>query len=77
MTALLYAARDGHLDSVKLFVAANVDVNQTEANGIAPLLMAITNAHFDVAEFLLDHGASVIARRLWRCLRSCSNAAPT
>jgi len=65
MTALLYAARDGHLDSVKLFVAAKVDVNQPEANGVAPLLMAITNAHFDVAEFLLAHGASVNTPDWW------------
>jgi len=65
MTALLYAARDGRLDSAKVFVAAKTDVNQTEANGITPLLMAITNDHVDVARFLLDHGAAVNAADWW------------
>jgi ankyrin repeat protein len=65
MTALLYAARDGRLDSAKVFVAAKADVNQTEANGITPLLMAITNDHVDVARFLLDRGAGVNTADWW------------
>jgi ankyrin repeat protein len=65
MSALLYAARDGHLDSVKIFVDAKADVNQTEANGITPLLISITNAHFDVARYLLDHGAPVNTADWW------------
>jgi ankyrin repeat protein len=59
LTPLLYAARDGRLDSTKLLVAAKADINQTEVNGITPLLMAITNDHIDVARFLLDQGAGV------------------
>ena len=58
-------ARDGRLDSVKLFVAAKADVNQTEANGVTPLLIAIANAHFDVARFLLDHGTPVNTADWW------------
>ncbi len=69
MSALLYAARDGRLDSAKLFLAASIaaraDVNQTEANGITPLLMAITNDHVDVAQFLLDRGAAVNTADWW------------
>ena len=65
MTALLYAARDGRLDSAKLLVEAKADVNQTEANGVTPLLIAIANAHFDVARFLLDHGAAVNTADWW------------
>ncbi len=65
MTALLYAARDGRLDAVKLFVDGKADVNQTEANGVTPLMIAIANAHFDVAGFLLDHGATVNQADWW------------
>jgi uncharacterized protein len=65
MSPLLYAARDGRLDSARVFLAAKADVNQTEANGITPLLMAITNDHVDVARFLLDQGASVNAADWW------------
>jgi len=70
MTALLYAARDGRLDSVKLFVEGyagvnKADVNQPEANGVTPLMIAIVNAHFDVARYLLDHGATVNTADWW------------
>jgi uncharacterized protein len=65
MTALLYAARDGRLDTAKLLVEAKADVSQTEANGVTPLLIAIANAHFDVARFLLDHGAAVNTADWW------------
>ena len=65
MSPLLYAARDGRLDSARLLVAAKADVNQTEANGITPLLMAITNDHVDVARFLLDQGGGVNTADWW------------
>jgi ankyrin len=65
MSALLYAARDGHLDSVRIFVEGRADLNQTEANGVTPLLIAIGNAHFDVARYLLDHGAPVNTADWW------------
>jgi ankyrin repeat protein len=57
MSALLYAARDGRLDIVKQLIAAKADVNQPEANGITPLLMAIGNDHPEVALYLLGQGA--------------------
>ena len=65
MSPLLYAARDGRLDSARLLVAAKADVHQTEANGIAPLLMAITNDHVEVARFLLDQGGGVNTADWW------------
>jgi ankyrin repeat protein len=61
MTALLYAARDGRIEIARTLIAANANVNQVEANGVSPLLMAITNNHIDVARLLLDHGADVNA----------------
>ena len=42
-----------------MLVAAGADLNQTDPNGITPLLMAITNNHMDVARFLIDQGAEI------------------
>jgi ankyrin repeat protein len=42
-----------------MLVAAGADVNQTDPNGLTPLLMAITNNHMEVARFTIDHGAGI------------------
>jgi len=65
MTALLYAARDGRIDIARTLIAANANVNQVEANGVSPALMAIANNHIDVARLLLDHGADVKTTDWW------------
>jgi ankyrin repeat protein len=65
MSALLYASRDGRLDSVTALVAAKADVNQSDTNGITPMLMAITNNHLDVAKFLLEKGADPNGTDWW------------
>jgi len=59
LSPLLYAARDGRLETMRILVAGGADVNQTDANLITPLLMATTNNHVDVARFLIDHGADI------------------
>lgn len=53
MTALLYAARDGHEEVASLLIEAGADVGRAEANGIAPLLMAVLNNHRAIAMQLL------------------------
>jgi ankyrin repeat protein len=65
MTALLYAARDGHLQLARLLLDSKADVNLAEANAISPLLMAITNDHMDVARLLVERGADVNAADFW------------
>ena len=65
MTALLYAARDGALESAQMLIAAKAQVNQGEANGITPLSIAIANGNLDLAKFLLDHGADANATDFW------------
>ena len=57
MTALHYAAREGHLETVRALLEAGVDLNIVNGDKFTPLVMAITNGHFEVAKFLLDHGA--------------------
>jgi uncharacterized protein len=65
LSALHYAARDGYFDIVRTLVAAHADVNQFEANGISPMLSAISNDHVDIAQYLLDHGADPNPFDVW------------
>ena len=58
MTALHYAARDGHSDVVSRLLEAGADVNQiTVGDGSTALLVAIINGNFDLAMMLLGVGA--------------------
>jgi len=61
MTPLLYAARDGRIESAKVLLAAGAEMDHADANGVTPLLMAITNNHVDMARYLIDQGANVKA----------------
>jgi ankyrin repeat protein len=61
MTPLHYAAREGHTAVAALLVGAGARVDQPEANGVRPLLLAIMNDHADTARFLIEHGADVNA----------------
>jgi ankyrin repeat protein len=58
MTALHFAARDGQKDAVRALVEAGADVNKVSpGDKSTPLVIAITNGHYDVAKYLADHGA--------------------
>jgi len=58
MTALMFAAQQGDLESVKMLVAAGARVNETTPEPSSSVLMfAAHNDHGDVAMFLLDNGA--------------------
>jgi ankyrin repeat protein len=59
LSPLLYAARDGRLESAKLLVDAGAQIEQKDPNGITPLLMSITNNHMNVARFLIERGADI------------------
>jgi ankyrin repeat protein len=61
MTPLLYAARDGRADTVRMLLEAGANINQADANDITPLIAAITNNHPDVARVLIDQGADIKA----------------
>lgn len=58
LTALLYAARQGCLACVEHLVKAGADPDLADPKGVTPLIMAITNFNFDVAAWLLEHGAN-------------------
>jgi ankyrin repeat protein len=58
MTPLLFAARQGHIDTARTLLDAGVDVNQTKVgDATSPLLLATINGHYDLAKVLLDRGA--------------------
>ncbi|HXG90513.1 MAG TPA: ankyrin repeat domain-containing protein [Vicinamibacterales bacterium] len=58
MTALLFAAREGHADAAHALLGVGADVNQPrDGDQTTPLLMATINGHFDLAKALLDKGA--------------------
>ena len=58
MTALLFAARDGHLDAVRALVEGGANVDQVAGGeGSSPMVIAIANGHYTVAKYLLDSGA--------------------
>jgi ankyrin repeat protein len=58
LTALLFAVRQGYLESTNALLAAGADVNHLSAGDkTSPLLMAVINGHFDLALHLLGKGA--------------------
>jgi ankyrin repeat protein len=58
MTALHFAARQGFAGTVKALVDGGADLNQPNAGDrTTPLVIAIINGHFDLAEYLLEKGA--------------------
>ena len=58
MTALLFAARDGHIEAVRALVAHGADVDQVSGgDGSSPMVIAIANGHYSVAQFFLDQFA--------------------
>jgi ankyrin repeat protein len=60
-TPLLYAAREGHMEVVKLLLSAGAEIEKSDANGVTPLLMAILNDRLALATFLIETGANVKA----------------
>ena len=57
LTPLLFAAREGALASLQILAKAGTDLNLTEPDGNNALVMALINAHYDAAAFLLEAGA--------------------
>lgn len=56
-TALLFAVRAGALDAVRALLDAGADVDDTLSDGQSALVIAAANAHWELADYLLDRGA--------------------
>jgi ankyrin repeat protein len=57
LTPLLFATREGNLESVKALLEAGVDVNQQSEYGWTALLTATQNRYYELGVFLLERGA--------------------
>jgi uncharacterized protein len=58
MTALLFAARQNDRKSAELLLKAGADINLGAQDGTSPILVAVMNGHYSLANFLLEKGAN-------------------
>ena len=56
-TPLLFAARQGALETARVLVASGANVHEIAPAGSNALLIAISNYHYELAAFLVDSGA--------------------
>jgi ankyrin repeat protein len=57
LTALVFAAREGDIESARALLDAGAPVNQTTEYSWTPLLTAINNRNYQLAKLLLERGA--------------------
>lgn len=57
LTPLLLAAREGAVDATRALIEAGTDLDVADPDGTSPLVMAIINAHYEVASVLSAGGA--------------------
>jgi ankyrin repeat protein len=56
-SALLFAVRAGSLDAARALLDAGADANESLLDGTSALVLAATNAHYELAGLLLERGA--------------------
>jgi ankyrin repeat protein len=56
-TPLMYAARQGSLETARTLADAGANLNLTDPDGSTALLLAIINSHYDTAALLTEKGA--------------------
>jgi ankyrin repeat protein len=54
---IMFAAREGCVECVKVLLDAKADPNQADPDGVTPIVNSLMNGHTDVAAYLVDHGA--------------------
>jgi ankyrin repeat protein/mono/diheme cytochrome c family protein len=57
-TPFMFAVRAGHLETVRTFLDLGADVNEQMPDGTAALVLAVINAHYELASVLLERGAN-------------------
>ncbi len=55
-TALLFAVRAGQIDAVRTLVEAGADIHDELPDGTGAVILAATNAHYELALYLVDQG---------------------
>ena len=56
-SALLFAVRAGSVDAARALLDAGADANEALLDGTSALVLAATNAHYEVGALLLERGA--------------------
>jgi uncharacterized protein len=59
LTPLMFAAREGDVESARILVAGGADVNATDGDGKDALGLAIFNGNYELASFLVDNHSKV------------------
>jgi ankyrin repeat protein len=57
-SAFMFAVRAGQKEAAEVLLSAGADVNDTVSDGETALIIACANAHWEVANLLLDKGAN-------------------
>jgi len=58
-TALMVAARDGHIQTIKSLLAAGADLNIQDTLGETALMKAASNGYQEIVQRLLESGADI------------------
>jgi ankyrin repeat protein len=58
-TPLMYAAREGAVQSARVLAESGADLDATDPDGTSALVFAIINGHYDVAAVLIEYGANL------------------
>ena len=59
LTALMLAARQGHIDVARALVKAGAPLDHANPDGVTTLMIAVMNDRLDMAAMLISEGASV------------------
>jgi len=60
-TALIWTARNGHLNIVELLMNFDADINVVNKKGYSALLWATQNQHYEISKKLVESGADINA----------------
>ena len=69
LTALMFAAREGHLAAAAAIADAGADLNHANPNGLDALTIAVINDRLDLAAMLLDKGAKASEAALYEVVQ--------
>lgn len=66
-TALIMAAKGGHVRIVELLIENGADPDKRDSNNNTPLLWAIKNGHFEIVKLLIKNDASIDLDVVMQC----------